>query len=124
ILEHETPQGSYKFNKPLPEGWHYWRLRARSPHFLSPWTAVSSFRVTYESSPFNFKESDRIQVQRIKEMEMQEKRKHKMERAQRQAAVNPPPPPQPKLATPQVPQPLTRFELHSTVRDNSRWDDL
>lgn len=41
----------------LPPGWIFWRVRAETKQFQSPWTTAFRFQLSYEQNPFELKES-------------------------------------------------------------------
>lgn len=68
-LDFLTEKSSFLFKEKIADGWHYWRVRAETPQFTSPWTPAAPFQIKHEESSFNFVASEKVQEQENKRLE-------------------------------------------------------
>lgn len=80
----------YLYQREIADGWYYWRVRMETENFTSPWTEAYKFQVKHENSPFDFKQSEKVQEKELKRyaaIQQQQKIEFKKKQAAEDAEI-------------------------------------
>lgn len=110
----ESNENFYKYTETLPDRVIYWRVRAETKDFVTDWTGANRFLISYESTPFDFEQSDLMFQARLRAKERQQE----LLAAQRRRLLTlrtPASALELRLDTPQMLAPIQKFVIESNL---------
>ncbi len=112
-----TPNNFYSYKTPFAASVVYWRVRAETKTFTSEWTGANRFLVSYEDTPFDLEQSDKMfeARRRAEERQAQIMADYKDRVAQLRAPASSI---QVQLDTPQFTTKVSEFTIESNLNLN------